>query len=599
MSLSVLLAATLSGQNSPGYFSPVAVAALGPDRAAVAGAGLRLVDLATRRVTTELPLPAAASDLCATGDGGTVYVTLGEADGRVAIVDVGAGKVTRTIPVGHSPIAPVLGADRHTLYLANRFLDQIAVVDLRQGKVTRRIGVRREPVAMVIVPNAGRLLVANHLPRMRADGEQVRAELSVVDPVAGKQTATILLPNGSTSVRGLAVSPDGRFAYVTHILARFQLPTTQLERGWMNTNAVSVIDLGELRWDNTFLLDSVDHGAANPWGVTCSPDGQRLYVASSGTHELHVIDRAALHQRLAAAAAGRRVTEATSSAADVANDLGFLVGLRQRVPLPGHGPRGLAWSPAGVLSAQYFSDSLAVVARTADDAPAAGSVALAPPGPLTQERQGELFFHDATLCFGQWQSCSSCHPDGRADALNWDLLNDGIGNPKQTKSMLLAHATPPAMLAGVRGSAEVAVRSGIRHIQFAVRPEADAQAIDAYLRALRPVPHPIRTDPALSAAVQRGAAAFQRAGCAKCHSGPLHTNLQSYDVGTAAAGDPDKPLDTPTLVEVWRTAPYLSDGRAATLEQVLGEFNRGDRHGQTSRLTASQRADLVAYLKSL
>jgi hypothetical protein len=40
------------------------------------------------------------------------------------------------------------------------------------------------------------------------------------------------------------VSPDGRFAYVTHTLGRYQLPTTQLERGWMNTNALSIIDVG-------------------------------------------------------------------------------------------------------------------------------------------------------------------------------------------------------------------------------------------------------------------------------------------------------------------------------------------------------------------
>ena len=27
--------------------------------------------------------------------------------------------------------------------------------------------------------------------------------------------------------------------------------------------------------------------------------------------------------------------------------------------------------------------------------------------------------------------------------MNWNLLNDGMGNPKNVKSMLLAHATPP------------------------------------------------------------------------------------------------------------------------------------------------------------
>jgi hypothetical protein len=59
----------------------------------------------------------------------------------------------------------------------------------------------------------------------------------------------------------------------------------------------------------------------------------------------------------------------------------------------------------------------------------------------------------------------SCHPDGRSDRLNWDLLNDGVGNPKNTNSMLLAHQTPPAMSEGVRLTAEAAVRSGYATIR--------------------------------------------------------------------------------------------------------------------------------------
>jgi hypothetical protein len=54
-------------------------------------------------------------------------------------------------------------------------------------------------------------------------------------------------------------------------------------------------------------------------------------------------------------------------------------------------------------------------------------------------RRGEFYFHDATVCLEGWQSCSSCHPGGgRSDALDWDLVNDGIGNPKNTKSLFLA-----------------------------------------------------------------------------------------------------------------------------------------------------------------
>ena len=49
----------------------------------------------------------------------------------------------------------------------------------------------------------------------------------------------------------------------------------------------------------------------------------------------------------------------------------------------------------------------------------------------------------------------------------------GIGNPKNTKSMVNSHRMPPVMWTGVRPNAEYAVRSGLRHIQFTVPVEED------------------------------------------------------------------------------------------------------------------------------
>ena len=68
--------------------------------------------------------------------------------------------------------------------------------------------------------------------------------------------------------------------------------------------------------------------------------------------------------------------------------------------------------------------------------------------------------------------------------------------------------------------------------------------------------------------------------------------MKAYDLGAGK-------LDTPTLIEIWRTAPYLHDGSAATLRDVLTTGNPGDRHGKTSHLKAAQLDDLVAYLLSL
>jgi cytochrome c peroxidase len=210
-----------------------------------------------------------------------------------------------------------------------------------------------------------------------------------------------------------------------------------------------------------------------------------------------------------------------------------------------------------------------------------------------------MLFHDAQLCYQQWQSCASCHPEARVDGLNWDLLNDGLGTPKNTKSMVWAHRTPPAMSLGVRETAETAVRAGLSHIQFVMRPETDAAAIDAYLKSLEPLPSPYWAGAEPDARIQRGKRVYEKAGCQECHAPPLYTSLKACDVGTGAAREAGAAFDTPTLVELWRTAPYLHDGRAATLEDVFTRFNPGDRHGKTSHLSAAELEELITFLFSL
>ena len=76
------------------------------------------------------------------------------------------------------------------------------------------------------------------------------------------------------------------------------------------------------------------------------------------------------------------------------------------------------------------------------------------------------------------------------DRLNWDLMNDGIGNPKNTKSLLFSLQTPPVMAIGIRADVETGVRAGFKFIQFFDVYEEDAQAVDDYLKSLEPVPSP-------------------------------------------------------------------------------------------------------------
>lgn len=586
------------------YRSPLDLV-VGTDKGSVylinhTGASVERIDIGSGAPKASVALEGAPSGLVLDADGGRLYVTRGSADGAVDIIDTRTFARVGSIPVGHTPVAPRLSADRRTLYVCNRFDDAVAAYDIESGKQVASLAVGREPIAAAVTPDGAKLLVVQHLPSQAAIAQVVAAQVDIIDLETFKSAATIALPGGATAARGICISPDGNFAYITHNIARFGVPTTQLERGWMNTSALSIIDIAAGAWLTTVLLDDIDLGAANPWGIACSADGTRLVVTHSGTHELSVIDRQALHNAIDAVAAGEATTSFARSLEQIPNDLGFIVGMRRRLALPGNGPRGVVVKGDEAIVALYFTDSLARISiadtgRTS----AARHILVGEPVEPNTVRRGEIAFYDARLCFQQWQSCVTCHPDARADAVNWDLLNDGIGNPKNTRTMLYSHETPPVMITGIRPQAEVAVRAGFRFIQFAVVSEDVSSSVDAYMRALRPIPSPYLVDGQLSKSAQRGEKFFVSTGCIQCHSGPYKTDGKIYDVGTGPDELGITDFVTPPLVEVWRTAPYLFRGQAATIKDVFTQFNTEDKHGRTSNLTEAQMDDLVQYILSL
>jgi cytochrome c peroxidase len=138
-----------------------------------------------------------------------------------------------------------------------------------------------------------------------------------------------------------------------------------------------------------------------------------------------------------------------------------------------------------------------------------------------------------------------------------------------------------------------------------------------------PVPVPPHTDPALDA---RGQTIFEDSvvGCSGCHTGPAHTDsgagnptldltltVRRHDVGTCVttgfpdvahtdiAGDPREAclFDTPTLRGIASSPPYLHDGSAPTLRDVL-EMTKG-KMGDITMLSSSDLDALVEYLRSL
>jgi len=554
------------------------------------------IDAKAGEVLGEVPVGRAPTGVAVAPDGKTVYVA-GTLDHTVSVVDTGARKVVATIPCGYEPTGLALSRDGKRLYPANFISDDVSVIDTQGRKEVKRIGVGKGPTYLDLTPD-GKRLVVNHLySRQPATDPTQTAHVAIIDTDAGKVVAKRTSPGTMLLGMGLAVSPDGKWALAVHSRPNFNITPSQLNQGWVHTNALSLVPLADEKAPvQTVLLDNVSSGAANPHGVAVSKDGATLYVSHRGIHQVSVIDLPRLRWLL---------EHRDASAPPPHVHLGFLWRhgkTVRRVASGGKGPNGLAVSPAdgSVWVANYFSDNVAVL-------DAAGvlkkRIDLGGPKQMTEVRRGEFLFHDAAHCFQQWVSCTSCHPGVRADGVNWDLLNDGISNHKNAKSLVGAHLTPPSMALGVRASMEVAAEKGFLFIQFIVPKPDELKAVQAYLRTVpfRPSPFHRKKDGSLDDQASRGKAVFGKAGCAVCHPEPLYTTCRFYDVGTFVPRDypEEKPFDTPTLLEAYRTAPYMHDGRAATLEEVVTTCNPDDRHGRTSNLSKQEIADLVAFMMAL
>jgi len=554
------------------------------------------VELPGGKVIRRVDVPAEPTGLALTPDGSKLIVTCAEPKSTVVVIDTASGEFAATLPAGHTAAGPAVTPDGKWLYVCNRFNNDVSVFDLATGREVTRVKTVREPVAAAVTPDGKSVLVADFLPKMRADSlflVEVAAVVTVIDTQTRK-TSAIQLSDGSHSLRDVCVSPDGKHAYVTHILSNYQLVTSQLDQGWMNINAVTVIDVQKKKLARTVGLDEAYLGTGNPWGVACTPDGKTMCFSHAGSHELTIVGTSRVMGVL-------EPLYMTPLAKAIPFDPQPGPTGRRRIELPGKGPRGLAVVGSKVYIAQYFSDTLAVADLHADSDEQPRTIALGPKPKLTVQRRGQLLFNDASICYQHWQSCASCHPDGRSDAIDWDLMNDSVGTFKNTKSMILAHRTPPTMAEGVRPTAEAAVRAGLERILFAQRPEEEAAAIDEYLKSLKPVPSPHLVDGRLSAAAERGKTLFEsnRVGCRKCHPAPLYTDLKKHNVGTKGKYEMVDRYDTPTLIEVWRTAPYLHDGRYTTIKELIVKGKHGKSRGRVEQLKEQEVNDLVEFVLSL
>jgi cytochrome c peroxidase/streptogramin lyase len=236
---------------------------------------------------------------------------------------------------------------------------------------------------------------------------------------------------------------------------------------------------------------------------------------------------------------------------------------------------------------------------------------------------------------GYW-SCASCHFGGFSDGRVWDFTDRGEGL-RNTKSLLgIRGAQGEGRVhwsanmdeiqdferdiresfdgSGFMSDAEYAAHKGASGVFDSLgKPSAgvsvELDALAAYITSLDKVAKsPFRNpDGSFTKDAREGRKIFERIGCPECHSGPDFTDSSRrvlHDVGTILPtsgmrlGSTLTGIDTPTLKGLWQTAPYLHDGRAATLGEIFTKYTK-DQMGVTSDLTNTEINQLVRYLQEL
>jgi DNA-binding beta-propeller fold protein YncE/mono/diheme cytochrome c family protein len=196
-------------------------------------------------------------------------------------------------------------------------------------------------------------------------------------------------------------------------------------------------------------------------------------------------------------------------------------------------------------------------------------------------------------------SCASCHPGGHDDGTTWSFAE----GPRQTPPLWggLSDTMPYHWDQTLRDMNAIVGFTVMQRMGGEGLPQQDVNALQAFVDT---IPSPARPLSADSSSINRGAEVFfsEGTGCATCHAGNAFTDNLAWNVGTGrgtVAGETADSFATPTLRGVARSAPYFHNGTMRTLEDLVELSVARDRMGHGSHLTAQEKADLVAFLKSL
>ncbi len=556
-------------------------------------------DIASGCVSRRLKIAGRPFGMALDVSGKNLFVTCRD-DDRVAVIDTERFRESATVPVGVSPVAVAFcrtaAGDR--LIVANSMSDDISVLSINSLQELGRLSAGREPFAVTTASDGARAFVANRLVNLDSLNSVPAAEITEIDPVRIRAVRRVPLDSAHLS-EGIGVVPSRSWVLTPFVKVHNLVPITQVANGWVMSSGLAISDV---KTSDVFQipLDEANEYFADPSAIAIDPFGKRAFIASGGGDVVIVVDL----DRLAGWLEQADPASKREAIYDLSLSPEYVVG---RIPTK-RNPRQLTISPDGntLLVAERLEDSILVV--DANNLRPRGRIMLGDGGLDDPVRRGERMFTTAAYTFQHQFSCRSCHPDGHVDGLAYDFDANGVGdNLLDNRSLLAVAGTEPFKWNGKNPSLEV--QCGPRFARVLMRtdpfPEKELLDLTAYIKSLPPPRVLQKNGHELATARQRGREIFFATRtpfgneipyanrCSSCHRPPLYTVRLPFNVGSG--GD----FDTPHLLGIATTAPYLHDGRARTLEEIWTVYSTNDVHGVTSYMNKAQLNDLVEFLKTL
>jgi YVTN family beta-propeller protein len=580
------LPASGPGPTSPAerYRSPTDLAVLPGGRyvltANQTADSVSLVDLEKCRVVAEVPCGCKPVAVACSRDGRRAAVS-NLWSGTITLLEVRGEtlKLAGQVTLGPFPRGLAFAPDGEGFYATGG--EEVVQVRWDSGRVIRRWPAPREPRRIALSVDGGWLAVASSRSGVvrcwSTDTGRLHWERTIED---------------GFNLRGLAFTADGNRLVCAHGVRRsFPVSKENIEEGWVIDSRLTRLPVSPNAVPSLeqVALDTRGRAVGDPYGVAFSANSRWLAVSGSGTHELLILE-------------ADSVPWSGGDPGDVLDPrLAASKGNLRRIPLGGR-PLSITFLDKGpnLVVANYLLDAVQVVDAAAGKV--LRTIPLGAPVQLSLARKGEILFYDAQRSHEQWFSCNTCHVEGHTCDLTFDTLNDdSYGNPKLTPTLRNVTKTGPWTWHGWQKDLGAAVEKSLTQTMFGPKPSADdIKAMLAFLETLNHPPNPNRgPGGSLSAAARRGQALFQgKANCSRCHQGEDYTSTHTYDVKLEPDGSPYLRWNPPSLRGVYDRGPYLHDGRAKTLDEVLRTFHNPEKLG-ASPLSPGERQALIEFLMSL